>query len=361
MSSSARVPMRNRLLASGLAVTAAVAALGMGAGHAAAAGLDQVRSRGANAPVTAPSHSWYVTATDPGVMAQLGRDDATWDASHCTSAAPDKLVILDWGRPIADAASGNASYGGYGVLTLGGAHLQNDAVVYLTEAYARGYAAAAGGCPRLLLALGTSNNYECSGGALPCDLTVAGAQWAAATADLQRWLTSNHLGGSMRAAAADDMETYGGDGWDCAAGTRLFVDGFNANDALGALLIDYGDAITSEGCWTAADVWYVAFGATHDVALPEAYFAPSLCEWTQCEDSTPGLESLRPLPLLGTMTECQTDELTAEGLCPVEDRLENGPGRASEELRYLQSEAIGGLQAPLRYLTNMRFQTTAQP
>ncbi len=303
-------------------------------------------------------HSWYISSTDAARINSLGRGDGTWDRDHAfcdgdnTNDSSDKVAVLDFGRPIRLATSG--PYYGYGLTMFSGPDTRLDTIVWLTEQYAAGWYATSGGCARLQLALGTSNSYLCSGGVQPCDPNEFGRVLKDAVHQVQLWLNQQNYSWQIQAIAAADMETYGADGWACAGPTRAMVDGFSQNTIGYYTLWDFGEAITSSGCWSIQDVHYVSWGAAPAWPLPEIYNANFACHWTDGSCRGYAVErSVGPVTFRGEMTECQNPDPIPYGPCTVAGRSEYGPGQAWDQL--WQRGQTYGSQSSMPYSTNIKF------
>jgi hypothetical protein len=230
---------------------------------------------GALAAQTTPppyTHSWYITDASYAAMDSLGASDGAWDDNGCRNS----FVVLDFGQ-VGREPSVDTRYDSYGAYIPQYPYpFKSDyQILHDAQHYAAAWYHATGACPRLHLIIGLNNQNECPKSGLGCSRTNAGTQWAKVLAALTANLVSNNFDWQITAWAGDDMET----GWDSAAKTRDFVDGFNANAPSGSELIDYGDAWSHTG-WTTTDVYYVAYGATHDWPLPEIYSQAAADRWT---------------------------------------------------------------------------------
>lgn len=303
------------------------------------------------------SHSWYISSTDAGRINTLGRNDGPWDGGHSfcndgSNDSSDKVVVLDFGRPIRLTLGG--PYFGYGLTMFSGPDSGLDSAVFLAEQYAAGWYATSGSCARLTLAIGTSNSFLCVGGVQPCDPYQFGSVFKDAVHQVQLWLEQQGYAWQINAVGASDMETYGADGWACAGPTRAFVDGFGANSISYKQLWNFGEAITSPGCWSIQDVYYVSWGAATAYPLPEIYNSNFACHWTDGNCRGYGVErSVGPVLFRGEMTECQNGDPIPYGPCTVAGRSEYGPGQAWDQL-YQRGQTYGG-QPSMWYSTNIRF------
>ena len=286
------------------------------------------------------AHSWYISETgtakpDATTMYNLGRSDGAFDNSKCANS----LVVLNFGQP--DAVGGN-----YGTNYWPSNEFISDAAILnLVENYARGWYYGTGSCPRLKLVVGTNNYHQNPSGGTPY---TAGGWWAAVVYALQSYLSSTGFSSQITAWAGSDMEQpSGGEAWDCADRTRQFVDGYN-NDVLGTQdFLDYGTAWVPNSCWTAYDVYYVAYGAARDFPLPEIYTGYATDSWVSVRTSY-------YMFFRGVMTECQQgDPLPFDYCTSPSDQF--APQKAWLDL-WTELNANGVGQSSLQYSTNITWE-----
>jgi hypothetical protein len=305
------------------------------------------------------THSWYIKDLSgagargaSSALYTLGYQDGLWDAANCT----DGWSVLDFGQV-------GTYNGAYGTFDFAPHHpfVANATIVAAAEDYAKGWsegatawdrsgrtrstgggddASSSGACPHLILAMGTNNYVECP--YAPCSVYAAGQQWLNVVNALQQFLASETIAGQIQAAGASDMETT----WDSAARTRLFVDGFNANNTAGYMLFDYGDARRTR-TWSDADIYYVAAGAPHTAALPEIYSAnpDAAARWSEVQQEYPSFV------FLGTMTECRDSyalDLSQQTCASPANEYAPDASRRALEMQ------IG--QTALQYTTNIKYQ-----
>jgi hypothetical protein len=299
-------------------------------------------------PVTAntlPSyaHTWYITNADTsasGKMYVLGTYDGQWDNSTCTNSLT-KLVILNFGQ-VSYQAGG--AYGGYGVLDFGFGFpfISDSTILIAAEQYIQGFWDHTGTCPHLKVVLGVNNFHQCPNGG-SCTPGGAGAQWGALVNDLNNWVQGKNYQGYVSVLAGSDMEQPGGgQNWDCFTQTQAFVDGFGKNDPSGAFFIDYGTAWVPNSCWTASQVYYVAYQAPKDYPMPEIYTQPALNSWTGLGYS---------MYYYGELTECNQND-TIGAICTLPSG-QWGPSTAWPNLKNALS------QTDLAYSSNIRYQSAA--
>ena len=300
--------------------------------------------------------------------AALGTADGQWDSAHCfgsgNNSHSDKLTILDFGRPV---QAGGAGYFGYGSVYHNGQSVNLGHSVWLAQQYAEAYWLASSNCPQLNIAIGTNNAELCSGPS-PCDPYTAGRIWADAVAVLNSgWAANGYAtsGNHIRAVAAGDWEGHHFDPgvtWACAGPTRAFVDGYTAYNASAARLIHFGNALTSSGCWSIQDQFYVAWAATYSYPLPEIYNSSHPCQWVDggpsCTPSWAVEASNMPnnMYFLGVMATCDTPEPLPYGPCGSPPGIDNGPGQSWDQLWNRQAAFRGFPQVTMPYATNIRYQ-----
>ena len=206
--------------------------------------------------------SLYERTVKPWTLAQQG----------CSAARrrDNGVVVLDFGKP-------SFAHHGYGTILFSGRFAANHAITTAMVGWARGYVHC---LPRhstafVTLARGTSNYHP----SVPSVL-AAGKHWAGQTIKFERALRRHGLSRHVASAAADDAEPA----WDPRfRKTRAFIDGFRRN-AKGHTLYDYGSLDGGVGSvWSARQVWFVAGGIRHTVALPEIYNSAMAREWAEME------------------------------------------------------------------------------
>jgi len=336
------------------------------------------------APTTAPaaavpySHSWYIDGSVDSRegMASLGAGDARWLARQAAgSACPDDfLTVLDFGHPTRKFAGGASPLDDYAMSVFrpraeGVAMMVTYREVEgLAEAYLDAWVAAAadsgsGGCPRLRLALGTSNYAECREPAAPCDVYTAGRYWDVVAHDVADYAAAKGYGDRVTAVwPADDIEAS----WDPWATTAQFLTGVRDQErtyaAPHARLVDYGDAqvgacsVVVGGCqqpWTPANVYDAAWGVGWAVPLPEAYNADTAGLWEGVAASQ-GAEN--PMAFLGVMTECAGPDPLPAGPCRPQGIGVTGTGACewSPAVAFAQMRATAAGQS-LAHATNIQW------
>jgi hypothetical protein len=297
------------------------------------------------------AHSWYINdvtnasaQNTTSTMYNLGYRDGQWMTSHCINS----VTVLDFGQPAWSAT--DARYGGYGSdLYAPGNPLVNDAVIaQAAEDYALGWYNATR-CGVLHLSVGTNNFHQCWMGS-PCSISTAGAKWGQMIDAIHNYLVAHKMAWQIAISASDDMETT----WDSAAATRQFVDTFNANDPAGLAFYDFGDALRSS-TWTDADVYYVAWGASKDLALPEIYVHSAADRWTAVKKEYLN-GNAGALIFSGVLSECHnTYPLPQTNTTCSNPSGEYVPYSAWRALwSDLQANGVG--QTSLNYASNIKFQ-----
>lgn len=314
----------------------------------------------ANALVTVPpahSRSWYVPSADSsptGWAYNQGYADGQRDDANCGFVGQTTTAVLDFGQIDYDKAANQ--YKTYLVPNLSAVLLPQ--VAEATKAYARGWYNATSTCPRLIVAMGTNNSKMCPFEGTPqangCLVDWAGKNWGTYTGGVRDFLVAIGASWQVTAAAADDMETNGqseSPPWDCATKTIAFVDGFNSQNPASARFYDYGDAWGSAGCWTDAQVHYVAYGATWNYPLPEIYTVTARSRWVD-------IRRQYYMKFEGVMTECQSEPTPGQQQCPVTHSFgtqsEWAPAGAWQDLWNALNVAGMG-QDTLNFATNIRF------
>lgn len=301
------------------------------------------------------SRSWYIESsagTASSDMQALGQRDAQWTvrSQQCSFSNNASLVILDFGEP-------HTFNGIYGTYTVNTNHFWSDTnIADAAKHYMIAWHALHSACG-LKLAIGLSNHHECAYDGASCSIKESGVLWASTVNGLNTWAQSQSYDNQFRVWGAFDAETT----WDGADKTRLFVDGFNGNDAFKVPLVDFGDMRQgsplidpdtgrAERTWTDEDRYYVAWKAHYAVALPEIYDTPDLQDWVRLQRQ----QRNHNLNFLGIMTEA----CSYGGILPITDprvycgSIYNGygftPGTAFSQLKQNMLQ-----QDPLYYVTSM--------
>ncbi len=273
-------------------------------------------------------------------MFNRGAADGTFDNSHCTNS----LVILDFGQIENESNAGYAGYGTYEFNAPTYSTVPMSQIEQATEQYAYGWYQKTGGCQRLTVAIGTNNYNECpfgnSRGA--CSPSGFGFELGYLVANVRNWVQSMSMTWQVTVDVASDMET----GYDSYAKTSGFVSGFNGNNPVSAVLLDYGDAWVDSN-WSTANIYYVAWGATWDVPLPEIYTQAGANAWTS-------VRRYATMYFWGVMTECHTGDPLPSGTCSNPSG-QNTPTLGWNQLwNTLNANGVGN--GSLNYATNISYQ-----
>ncbi len=313
------------------------------------------------------THSWYIDSVDVGAIQSLGQVDGQWDGAgnHCgfgDNSSQDKIVVLDFGKDL-KLYDDNHAYRGYGtqIFTNNSDYLTDDDIAYRVEQYAAQYfwnSGGPGGCAQTRIAIGTNNSFLCESSLYPCNAYDAGWEWSNVVSNVNNWLQGQGFSGRIGARAADDIETFGytpQEGFHCAGDTTDFMNGFADNPG-GNATLDFGDAITSSGCWTLDQVRYVTTGRPNFYGLPEVYNACQLGHYTDGCAGYAGVESATgAIELKGQMTECGQADVVPQYDCGSSDY---GPRQSWEALWAKQQLYFGpgGQPSGMPFSTNIKRQ-----
>lgn len=276
------------------------------------------------------AHSWYVT--NPSQLASLASGDAQWSDATCANNPQignvDFLTVLDFGRP-------GLNNGTYSVYDLGGGWLSDTQVEQDAETYAQTWYNDTTGCPRLHLAIGTANDYECYNGSYnySCSVYTAGQQWDVVAHTVASYVSSNGWSWQETIWSGDDAEGS----WDqftscstCYPKTVDFLNGFTNKESSYSShlnLVDYGDAGYGQGniqggpLWTQQNVYDASWGIGWDVPLPELYVQGQFNAWLCVYNNNCGggiSEGQGQLQFYGEMTECSEADTLPTGNCWVQ-------------------------------------------
>lgn len=321
-------------------------------------------------------HSWYITDISAGALARLADGDAEWADTACSHSptTPNYLTVLNFGRP--------AEYGGqYGIFSIFvGGFMPYTQVGALTEAYVAEWYSRVSNCPRLHLAIGTGNDYECYDSDPGCSVLVAGQQFDDLAHSVQRYVNGQGYGWQVTIWAGDDIEG-GWDQWTCdpqnctGPQTRDFLTGFTSQERQQVskdhlLLVDFGDAAwgsqtiqEQEGqsgpMWTQQNMYDAAWGLGWDVPLPETYWRSQTARWQSVDTQQPGVNAYAgAMQFFGNMSECpQSDSLSTPTCYQPSDAApgfcEQGPALGYDTL----TADVGAAQFnATSYSTNIYYQ-----
>jgi hypothetical protein len=296
------------------------------------------------------SHSWYINS--PTILARLGRSDAQWlnTQSARVHCAGDFLTVLDFGHPTTKGSSTNSALDQY-AMTLWGHLTTYRQIEQLAERYLDAWHATATSCPRVRLALGTSNYAECFHAVGSCSIYTAGQQWDVVVHDVQQYVSAKGLSGQITGVwVADDLEGS----WDPWPQTVQFLAGVRDQEhtyPTHVNLVDYGDA-NAGACtelggsctqpWSQENVYAAAWGMGWNVPVPETYSSGTTRKWGHLA------QTHRTLRFAGIMTECAGADPLPTGLCDV-----GGSAQWSPTMGYTHLQAVDPAH-PIPYATNIQ-------
>jgi hypothetical protein len=325
-------------------------------------------------PTSVPySHSWYIT--NPDSMAELATRDALWlnQQSAGSTCGRDFLTVLDFAHPMR-VAQGHASLlDDYGMSLFRHPTPATDREIEgIAERYLDAWIAAASSCPRLHLALGTSNFNECGGGVAGCDVYTAGQYWDVVAHDVMDYVAAKGYGSRVTGVwVADDLETS----WDPWPTTLRFLQGVRDQErtyTTHAQLVNYGDAnvgacsIVTGSCrtrWTAQNVYDAAWGLGWALPLPETYNADTTQLWDNVARAQGGPGAQGSMIFAGAMTECAGPDPLPSGPCRPQGGGVTGKGACEWSptiaINHLRSTAAAPpantTSPPTLYATNMQW------
>ena len=217
--------------------------------------------------------SFYIYSTSTTTAYNLGCSQGKFDASF--SPVVNSEVILSFGEQYNSDGSG-------GVVLLNNTVISNAQVEGLAEAFAHGYWYCTGSDSTsvLNLAIGTSNY----GNATP----ASGKTWANDVAAVQASNRSNGYASQVGMLGAYDMESWCPNHCVTPSGAMAWESGFGSVSG-GYKYLDYGSAdgcpqttASNGGCsggWKQSDYWYLSWGATPALPVPEIYVTAQAQQW----------------------------------------------------------------------------------
>jgi hypothetical protein len=214
--------------------------------------------------------SLYITSASTSDMDTRGCSAGQYDDNH---GHIDRATILDFGGQYSDGSGTEP--------VLGPSKLTNSQIKAMAEAYAQGYYACGASGSRLYVAVGTNSSAG--------DVSYGGGQdWGRVVAAISHWVINANMGGRVLVYGANDIET--GSKFSGPNPAKAWADGYSSISDAG-FYYDFGDA---GGCpltthdngpcnnnWRQYGVWYVSWGASAALPMPEIYFSSMAHEWTQ--------------------------------------------------------------------------------
>jgi hypothetical protein len=300
------------------------------------------------------SHSWYISS--PSSMPRLAREDALWlnKESALVKCVGDFLTVLDFAHPTTKNSDKALPLDHYAMTLFG----RNNTSTYrqieeFAEQYIDTWHATASSCPRLRLALGTSNYAECAGAVGTCNLNTAGQYWDVVVHDVMQYVSAKGYSGQITGVwVADDLEGS----WDPWSVTSQFLSGVRDQEhtySAHANLVDYGDANagacseSSGSCaqpWSKDNIYSAAWGMGWNVPVPETYTNGTTRKWVNLA------LSYKAIRFAGIMTECAGPDPLPTGTCDAG----GGNYQWSPTLGYTTLASVHP-GAPIPYATNMQW------
>lgn len=182
----------------------------------------------------------------------------TLQSQGCTAAhGAVGLIVLDWGQPV---YLNNT----YGVYDFGGVDITDNDVLHASANFAQGVWNCHNSHTNIAIAIGENNVYANGLDEVDWEWTGTGKAWASMVNGVQSWLVSSHYNNVVGANGAGDLEVE----WNTFQYTADLVNGYNSVSSLP--YFDFGD--DSPGWWSDYQVWYIAYGATDQLPIPEIYY-----------------------------------------------------------------------------------------
>jgi len=242
---------------SGFASLTANAATGTN-GHQPAKDQWQILPRKMSHFVNAPSNtvSLYENTTNPSTLQSQG-----CNAAHGAAG----LIVLDWGQPV---YLNNT----YGVYDFGRVDITDNDVLHASANFAQGVWNCHNSHTNIAIAIGENNVYANGLDEVDWEWTGTGVAWGNMVNSVQSFLVNNHYTGVVGANGAGDLEVE----WNTFQYTADLVNGYNSVSS--QPYFDFGD--DSPGWWSDYQVWYIAYGATDNLPIPEIYYnADATYDW----------------------------------------------------------------------------------
>ncbi|MHB1356362.1 MAG: hypothetical protein ACYCZF_10345 [Anaerolineae bacterium] len=209
--------------------------------------------------------SYYMSTTDYDTLYRMGQTNGSK-----VQPAQNVVIFLDWGQPWNENNT-------WGVAIFGSLEFRSTAQISTAvQAFCRGLYQSVPSNSRVTVAVGTSN-YDSPGHWGRYVSREHGIAWAQMVKSLSNWIaTPPSWADKITIVGAIDAEP----GWNTAASTRAWADGFN-QAANGSTYLNYGscDSCPFDSCpsckplngWTFEDIWYISWGQPSAFVVPEIY------------------------------------------------------------------------------------------
>jgi hypothetical protein len=211
--------------------------------------------------------SHYMTTTDYDALTLLGQT-----SGGQVLPAQNVVIFLDWGQPWQEG-------GQWGVAIFGSLEFRSTAqIIDAVKGFCIGYHQTAPTNSHLTIALGTSN-YDSPNHWGRYVTRDHGVAWAQMVKALNDWIVSGESWADIvTIVGAIDAEP----GWNTAANTRAWADGFQqAANGTASTYLNFGSCdscpfdrfptLKPSNGWTFEDIWYISWGVPSAFVVPEIY------------------------------------------------------------------------------------------
>lgn len=252
----------------------------------------------------------------------------------------ESLVILAYGQAWVED-------GVYGVWNFSGPFGSLAQVSYSAREFARGYWVCSGADNESHITLGIGiNNYGSftdDGSCYPRAVCARnhGERWAQMVAETDQWVVAQGYGSQVTVAGAIDIEQ----GWNTAAVSKAWVDGFDAQDQNKYIYYNFGTctncptrlwpSLVPENGWTPWDIYYVSYGVPSAWPIPEIYVNNGLNarQWAYLSHLAAANWGA-PIYFPGLMTEWQACQQHPSGCDQIDNTPQEGYDQLMSELAY---------------------------
>ncbi len=252
----------------------------------------------------------------------------------------ESLVILAYGQAWVED-------GVYGIWNFSGPFGSLAQVSYSAREFARGYWVCSGADNESHITLGIGiNNYGSFTDDSSCyPMTVCsrnhGERWAQMVAETDQWVVAQGYGSQVTVTGAIDIEQ----GWNTAAVSKAWVDGFDAKDQNKYIYYNFGTCtncptrlwpnLVPENGWTPWDIYYVSYGVPPSWPIPEIYVNNGLNarQWAYLSHLAATYWGA-PIYFPGLMTEWQACQQHPSGCDQIDNTPQEGYDQLMSELAY---------------------------
>lgn len=289
-------------------------------------------------PALAYSTSLYMGSLATSFAYTYGCQTGARDLAN--PGTQQSLIILAYGQAWVED-------GVYGIWNYSGPFGSLARVAASAREFARGYWVCSGSDDQSHITLGIGINnfgsFTDDGSCTPKAVCARnhGERWAQLVAETDQWVLAQGYGQQITVTGAIDIEQ----GWNTAAVSKAWVDGFDAKDQGKYIYYNFGTCtncptrlapnLVPENGWTPWDVYYVSYGVPPSWPIPEIYVNNGLNarQWAYLSHLAATYWGA-PIYFPGLMTEWQACQQYPSGCDQIDNTPQEGYNQLMSELAY---------------------------